>query len=438
MKKIMVLSLLILLPLAIWGADLDLSAISSKLARAFISDSRGMWVPTQITSNDVYGSVYDPYMRIVLDYGTQLTMPDSISIFEYDSSAEEWVKLAVNRYQYNAQGRIVQGIMYYNTGYMYVPGVRITSTYNNQDWLTHMYVDFFSFVDQTWSPSTRFHVLYDGPQIENIYTWSWDSSSGVDSYSKINMLFDTQGRIIEEIDQVSADSTSWINDYRLVRSYHSSDTSTNLTFIHHISQYLPLMFAFEDVDMLDPSKPLEETEYNWMRLGWMENERNEYSYNAEDLCSMQTLSWWDLDHWVEVVRFTNLYYYFEEIFQEFTWEWDNGNWVNTMMDQYEWTFVDVANADPVLPGPGEMALRLYPTPFSGKLNISLRSQGQDPVRVQIYNLKGQKIREWNCAGCQTTEWDGLDAAGNEAGAGIYLVKASSGRDFQTAKCLKLK
>ncbi|MFO8145427.1 MAG: hypothetical protein R6T89_06855, partial [Candidatus Syntrophosphaera sp.] len=36
------------------------------------------------------------------------------------------------------------------------------------------------------------------------------------------------------------------------------------------------------------------------------------------------------------------------------------------------------------------------------------------------------------------EWDRLDTAGNEAGAGIYLVKAISGQVFQTGNCLKLK
>ncbi len=70
---------------------------------------------------------------------------------------------------------------------------------------------------------------------------------------------------------------------------------------------------------------------------------------------MRTMSWWDLDYWYEGMRHAYLHYDYDEISQDFTWE-----------------------------------------------------------------------------------WDGLDTAGNEAGAGIYLVKANSGKVFQTGKCLKLK
>jgi hypothetical protein len=100
--------------------------------------------------------------------------------------------------------------------------------------------------------------------------------------------------------------------------------------------------------------------------------------------------------------------------------------------------VDATPVDPVSAPPPALnaAIRgVAPNPFGRTTSITIALAGLGPVRVDIFDLNGRKVRtlaEWSGAdaGTRTLVWDGRRDDGREAGAGIYWVRMQrpGGRD----------
>jgi hypothetical protein len=82
----------------------------------------------------------------------------------------------------------------------------------------------------------------------------------------------------------------------------------------------------------------------------------------------------------------------------------------------------------------------YPNPFNPVTNIALSIPKDSRVNVQIYNIKGQIIKNLldnNLkAGSHTLKWDGTDDSGKTVTSGVYLVRLS-GDGFKTNHKLTL-
>ena len=79
--------------------------------------------------------------------------------------------------------------------------------------------------------------------------------------------------------------------------------------------------------------------------------------------------------------------------------------------------------------PSERILRNYPNPFNPTTTIEFSLNESDinkPVLLEIYNLKGQKIREFQLSnsklGINSIVWNGKSENGKTVGSGIYLYK----------------
>ncbi len=93
--------------------------------------------------------------------------------------------------------------------------------------------------------------------------------------------------------------------------------------------------------------------------------------------------------------------------------------------------------DSILPMP--LSVSAYPNPFVNGVNLLVRGMKQDaPSSLTVYNLKGQKIRHFNCSGKTGLDWlwDGTDNSRATVSPGLYIVKINSGRQQLTAKLLK--
>jgi hypothetical protein len=82
------------------------------------------------------------------------------------------------------------------------------------------------------------------------------------------------------------------------------------------------------------------------------------------------------------------------------------------------------------------ALSLSPNPFGESLSITVNRNVHDARTLDIYNLKGRKVRSLALgdSGLQTHSWDGRDNTGKGCSAGIYLLHYGS----ESHKVLKLK
>ena len=107
-------------------------------------------------------------------------------------------------------------------------------------------------------------------------------------------------------------------------------------------------------------------------------------------------------------------------------------WV-VQMTPVEWEEVDHAQH------PKEFSLRQnYPNPFNPTTVIEYALPKASEVKIQIYNILGQKVRilveEHQEPGYKTIHWDGKDDHGNEVGSGVYFCRIVAG-DF--VKCKKM-
>ncbi|MCK4339941.1 MAG: T9SS type A sorting domain-containing protein [Candidatus Cloacimonetes bacterium] len=70
----------------------------------------------------------------------------------------------------------------------------------------------------------------------------------------------------------------------------------------------------------------------------------------------------------------------------------------------------------------------YPNPFMYNTNISFSVKNSSQIQLDIYNIKGQKVRNILIhrmkGGYHEIEWDGKDENGNQLSTGIYLYKLS--------------
>lgn len=107
---------------------------------------------------------------------------------------------------------------------------------------------------------------------------------------------------------------------------------------------------------------------------------------------------------------------------------------------YERSSLDIA--DETMPSISPILHQSYPNPFTPHTSIAFNLPKQTALKLEVYNLKGQKVRELFsgslAAGDQQRLWDGKDDNGKSLAAGIYLYRLSSDSGSWVRKCLYVK
>jgi hypothetical protein len=91
--------------------------------------------------------------------------------------------------------------------------------------------------------------------------------------------------------------------------------------------------------------------------------------------------------------------------------------------------------------PGLGVVTVYPNPFSHSCKIKPDSKIQHKLKLEVFNIKGQKLySEELLPGSQTPEftWIGTDSKGIAQASGLYLYRISDANKVVTGKLLKLK
>ncbi len=99
-----------------------------------------------------------------------------------------------------------------------------------------------------------------------------------------------------------------------------------------------------------------------------------------------------------------------------------------------------ANQDNVVPVAATALIGNYPNPFNPSTTISYSVKDAAPVRVEIFNGKGQLIRTLVNAiqpsGYYNAVWNGRDDAGKTVASGVYLVRMHAG-DYRSTRKMML-
>ncbi len=93
--------------------------------------------------------------------------------------------------------------------------------------------------------------------------------------------------------------------------------------------------------------------------------------------------------------------------------------------------------------PYQTTLRsVYPNPFNPTATVSFYVKNPDRVKIQVYNIKGQHIKELSNdiyqPGFHKLNWNGKDQNGNDCASGIYFFRMETSTQSQLLKGILVK
>lgn len=102
----------------------------------------------------------------------------------------------------------------------------------------------------------------------------------------------------------------------------------------------------------------------------------------------------------------------------------------------------VDNEDEVTPVSSTILRGNYPNPFNPETSISYTIKNDEQVKIEIFNLKGEKIKTLvntkQKSGNYKAKWLGEDQNGKKVSSGIYFYKMTSGNYSSTKKMILMK
>ncbi len=86
--------------------------------------------------------------------------------------------------------------------------------------------------------------------------------------------------------------------------------------------------------------------------------------------------------------------------------------------------------------------KIFPNPFNPSTTISYILEEDATVKIAVYNLKGQIVRQLHSgdriAGSHRIEWNGSDESGLPCSSGVYTVKVQIGANVYTRNVVMSK
>jgi len=114
----------------------------------------------------------------------------------------------------------------------------------------------------------------------------------------------------------------------------------------------------------------------------------------------------------------------------------------SVIAQIEFTYLGTAVEDDAIPE--KELLVNYPNPFNSSTTISFQisNEQNEQIEVEIFNLKGQKVKTLNIENCvlniNSVVWNGDNDSGNPVSSGIYYYKVNSEKFCKTKKMILLR
>lgn len=360
---------------------------------------------------------------------------DSLYHFEWDGEGQTWQQTMFSEFQYNNAGRVV-GL---NTYMQYMPGMTILvsstqSVYDNQNRLTSYTMNMINPETFTLTPFLRLSVGYANNNVASLAGWAMDDEI---PYWRTEFQHDNQGRVVLETEHTSTDSSNWVLSYRTETSYHPNDTSNAASNIEFMATFYPATFG-ESLRSF-PGMPQQFLSYDWNGVDWVLSERETLSWDGSNNHLLNILDEEKIgENWTPYYKEVYTYDTHHNISQVIMSDYANNAWTETQKEELTWFSYGSANEDFNSPAVANLQLSIYPSPFADMLNIQAQSDKAGLVKVNIYNLKGQQVRQLTTTPGNKISWDGRDMRGATCADGIYLLKAEQNGNTRCARIMKLK
>lgn len=108
----------------------------------------------------------------------------------------------------------------------------------------------------------------------------------------------------------------------------------------------------------------------------------------------------------------------------------DGNNFQLLVNMIYWASGAPTVSTPEEPRPARPVLRAYPNPFRNAVTIEL-PDGEGPLAVDIFDLRGRRVRGWSGATAGAHVWDGRDRAGQPLPTGVYFYRVRSARSVHS-------
>jgi len=292
----------------------------------------------------------------------------------------------------------------------------------------------------SYYPYSRYHFIYNGNTLQENYMADYDRWGYYYGYYKQTFEYDARGRITADNISTSLDSLSWVNAWRFSYFYHPNDTSNGNSLVEYLKHgfmldYYGSVYSFNKVGMF------QESHFQlWENNSWSDECKIEYYYDSNNrLISEVALRLYGFSEWRPQVLYSFAYDSNGNLYQQLTQDWDYyaQDWQFTREQNiYNWEqFTSIEPPD--LP-PIQLGISTFPNPFRKNVLIYLKSPLNAPIKISVYNIKGQLIKSLGSSKNIIIGWNGEDEYGKTVSNGVYLIKAIQDGKSVSGKAIRIK
>lgn len=262
----------------------------------------------------------------------------------------------------------------------------------------------------------------------NMFDDSWEY--GMDYVSYFN------NKISEVLYLSSPDSLDWVTEGKVLFNYRQNDTSTYQDFQNLFNSFgfdmAYYSYFFKNI-MLET---IEDLYFDEDEGDFFVEDRIYFSYNSANQILEERETYYD--------PFDDEWYFYEK----YSYQYTNG--MLSEMRYYYYTedeaserllFTDITSISDNIISPVNITLNSYPNPFKDNLSINMKLTDLSPVKIELFNVKGQKIKSFNIEKPANKNLDlNLNNKLNleDMSSGIYFIKVSNDNFSTTQKVLKIK
>jgi hypothetical protein len=306
------------------------------------------------------------------------------------------------------------------------PETTTRQAYRNDAWINRYRTNFsyndggllMSEVEQKWRQDgwrnkKKTALTYEGELCVNRTISKWRDSTWVDKVLK-ELFYNENGDRDEKITYKWRDST-WTPRHRVIYSYN------------------------------DNAALSEKLVYKWTDSTWVDKARASVGYDDNQNPVQVLLEKKDsTDAWVNVSLRENTYSDNGLLTETVRSKWRDENWLPRKRYEYNYsTDREVLSAGAPAALPKKIVLsQAYPNPFNPVTTISYRLLEANHVRVDIYDMVGNKVRtlvsQTQNAGTKSYQWNATNDLGQSVSAGMYIYTIQAGDFIQSKKMVLLK
>ncbi len=368
------------------------------------------------------------------DHPTRL---DTLKYSYWDFETEDWVPLFIQSITWdNTNEYVIELNQTLNFMGMLFPFVKGRYWYDNQNRLTHGLYEFYDGDLNEWITGFRIQIVYNSNTDFVVYNYQAEGEEQEIWYRQ-NFTWDTQGRITQEMRYASVDSLNWGLSDQTQYTYHPHDTTTGDIFVSNVAHYIPLQDITDLTNNTNFLGMLSQEVHEWWNGAGWEQERTLYTYNNDDVLTQILGQNWFSDAWTDGFLINYTYDANGNLYQKLESSWQFDMWEPETRLTCSWGQAN-HNDDDSVPPLNRLSIKASPNPFGSDLTVWVADKLTQPVKVSVFNTKGQLVKQLEAKTNTALVWDGRDTENRPVSSGIYYIRASVNGQTGTLRTLKLK